>query len=257
MPTTTAGARDDRPSTTWATGSTTSTRRSTAPSARSASARSWCTATSRFDVLHAGRRHRGHRSGVLRPHGGLRRLGPGRARARRGAHRPPRHRRGVRHPAPGAVGHVSWVVDDLAAESARLEALGCALIHTSSLGAVNVAWHDGGPLFPHPIEVHRAGPPILGMAGRLAALADGLGRHRPDAPDGHPAPATGGTHDDATARPQRRLGRRQRRDRAEGGAAGGGGRGRRGGAGPARRAATCPAGPTRPSPTTPGGSGSG
>jgi catechol 2,3-dioxygenase-like lactoylglutathione lyase family enzyme len=73
----------------------------------------------------------------------------------------------------GAVGHVSWVVDDLPAETARLEALGCPLIHTASLGAVNVAWHSGGELFPHPVEVHLAGAPILGMAGRLAALADG------------------------------------------------------------------------------------
>ena len=85
----------------------------------------------------------------------------------------------------GSVGHVSWVVDDLEAESARLESLGCALIHTSSLGAVNVAWHDGGEMFPHPIEVHRAGPPILGMHGRLTALAedwDGSDPLRPMAP---------------------------------------------------------------------------
>lgn len=72
-----------------------------------------------------------------------------------------------------AVGHVSWVVEDLEAESARLEALGCSLIHTASSGAVNVAWHRGGSLFPHPIEVHRAGPPILGMHDRVAALANG------------------------------------------------------------------------------------
>ncbi len=71
------------------------------------------------------------------------------------------------------LGHVSWVVEDLEAESARLEELGCSLIHTASSGAVNVAWHHGGTLFPHPIEVHRAGPPILGMHARLAALADG------------------------------------------------------------------------------------
>ena len=70
------------------------------------------------------------------------------------------------------VSHVSWVVDDLAEESARLEAVGCRLIHTSSLGAVRVAWHDGGTTFPHPIEVHQAGAPILGMYGRLTALAD-------------------------------------------------------------------------------------
>jgi catechol 2,3-dioxygenase-like lactoylglutathione lyase family enzyme len=69
------------------------------------------------------------------------------------------------------VGHVSWVVEDLEAESARLADAGCPLIHTAASGAV--AWHEGGPLFPHPIEVHRAGPPILGMHARLSALADG------------------------------------------------------------------------------------
>jgi catechol 2,3-dioxygenase-like lactoylglutathione lyase family enzyme len=71
------------------------------------------------------------------------------------------------------VGHVSWVVDDLDTEAQRLAGAGCRLIHTASTGAVAVAWFDGGSLFPHPIEVHRAGPPILGMHGRLAALADG------------------------------------------------------------------------------------
>jgi hypothetical protein len=71
------------------------------------------------------------------------------------------------------VGHVSWVVEDLSAETERLQALGCPLIHTASLGAVNVAWHEGGPLFPHPIEVHLAGAPILGMYPRLTALAEG------------------------------------------------------------------------------------
>ena len=73
----------------------------------------------------------------------------------------------------GEVGHVSWIVDDLAAETARLEAAGCPLIHTASLGSVNIAWHSGGPLFPHPIEVHLAGAPILGMHGRLSTLAHG------------------------------------------------------------------------------------
>jgi catechol 2,3-dioxygenase-like lactoylglutathione lyase family enzyme len=82
----------------------------------------------------------------------------------------------------GGVSHVSWIVDDLDAESARLQALGCPLIHTASLGAVNVAWHDGGPLFPHPIEVHLAGAPILGMHARLAALADGWDGSEPMRP---------------------------------------------------------------------------
>jgi len=85
------------------------------------------------------------------------------------------------------VGHVSWIVEDLAAESARLEAAGCPLIHTAATGAVAVAWHEGGPLFPHPIEVHRAGPPILGMHARLSALAagwDGRDPMRPMTPAG-------------------------------------------------------------------------
>ena len=72
----------------------------------------------------------------------------------------------------GRTGHVAWVVDDLAAESVRLAAAGCPLIHTASSGAVSVAWHGGGDLFPHPVEVHRAGPPILGMHDRLRRLAE-------------------------------------------------------------------------------------
>ena len=94
-----------------------------------------------------------------------------------GVPRGPRVGAGPTGPATGAatqgLGHVSWVVEDLEAESARLEEAGCALIHTASSGPVNVAWHRGGPLFPHPIEVHRAGRPILGMHARLSGLAAG------------------------------------------------------------------------------------
>jgi catechol 2,3-dioxygenase-like lactoylglutathione lyase family enzyme len=71
------------------------------------------------------------------------------------------------------VGHVSWVADDLGVEIDRLRAAGCRLIHTAVSGPIEVAWLDGGSLFPHPIEVHRAGPTILGMHGRLSALAQG------------------------------------------------------------------------------------
>ena len=83
---------------------------------------------------------------------------------------------------PERVGHVSWVADDLAAEVERLTAAGCELIHTAASGGIAVAWLDGGPLFPHPIEVHRAGPAILGMHDRLTALAqdwDGCDPLRP------------------------------------------------------------------------------
>jgi hypothetical protein len=69
------------------------------------------------------------------------------------------------------IGHVSWVTEDLQAEGARLKAAGCRPIHEAVTGAVHVAWFSGGTLFPHPVEVHRAGPPILGMHGRLTAAA--------------------------------------------------------------------------------------
>jgi len=72
--------------------------------------------------------------------------------------------------APGAVSHVSWVVPDVEEESARLERLGCRLINTARSGVISVAWHEGGPLFPHPIEVHQHNDVIAGMHDRLVAL---------------------------------------------------------------------------------------
>ncbi len=72
--------------------------------------------------------------------------------------------------APGTVSHVSWVVPDLAAETERLERLGCRLINTARSGPISVAWHDGGPLFPHPVELHQHNDVIAGMHDRLVAL---------------------------------------------------------------------------------------
>jgi catechol 2,3-dioxygenase-like lactoylglutathione lyase family enzyme len=74
--------------------------------------------------------------------------------------------------APGAISHVSWVVPDLAQESARLARLGCRLINTARTGPISVAWHHGGPLFPHPVELHQHNEVIAGMHGRLAALRE-------------------------------------------------------------------------------------
>jgi len=73
----------------------------------------------------------------------------------------------------GAVSHVSWIVDDLAVERDRLIALGCELINTARTGPIHVAWLTGGPLFPHPIEVHESNFAIDGMYDRLAGLAAG------------------------------------------------------------------------------------
>ena len=77
---------------------------------------------------------------------------------------------------PGAVSHVSWVVPDVEQESTRLERLGCRLINTARSGPIRVAWHDGGPLFPHPVELHQHNDVIAGMHGRLVALRAGRGR---------------------------------------------------------------------------------
>jgi len=74
------------------------------------------------------------------------------------------------NPAPGAVSHVSWVVPDVGEESARLARLGCRLINTARSGPIEVAWHHGGPLFPHPIELHQHNDVIAGMHARLVAL---------------------------------------------------------------------------------------
>jgi len=71
---------------------------------------------------------------------------------------------------PVAISHVSWVVPDVAAESARLARLGCRLINTARSGPISVAWHDGGALFPHPVEVHQHNEVIAGMHDRLLAL---------------------------------------------------------------------------------------
>lgn len=72
----------------------------------------------------------------------------------------------------GAVSHVSWIVDDVESESARLAGIGCNLINRARSGPINVAWHSGGPLFSHPIELHQSNDAICGMHSRLLALRD-------------------------------------------------------------------------------------
>ena len=52
----------------------------------------------------------------------------------------------------------------------RAGRLGCGLISTARSGPITVAWHDGGPLFPHPIEVHQRNAVIARLHGRLCAL---------------------------------------------------------------------------------------
>ena len=75
----------------------------------------------------------------------------------------------------------SWVLPDVDQESARLSQLGCRLINTARSGPISVAWHDGGSLFPHPVEVHQHNDVIAGMHDRLTALrtpGDGVNQTR-------------------------------------------------------------------------------
>ena len=46
------------------------------------------------------------------------------------------------------------------------------LINTARSGPIEVAWHDGGPLFGHPVELHQHNDVIAGMQARLVALRD-------------------------------------------------------------------------------------
>jgi hypothetical protein len=74
------------------------------------------------------------------------------------------------NPIPGTVSHVSWMVPDVTQESTRLTQMGCRLINTARSGPVQVAWHHGGPLFSHPVELHQRTDVIAGMHARLVAL---------------------------------------------------------------------------------------
>ena len=87
-----------------------------------------------------------------------------------------------RHP---SIGHVAWLVDDLEAESARLTEAGMPVMHSGSSGPVRANWHDGGPVFGHPIEVHRSGPELLGFYELIAGEARNWDGSRPL----RPAPA--------------------------------------------------------------------
>ena len=53
---------------------------------------------------------------------------------------------------------------------AELAGLGCRLINTARSGPIDVAWHHGGPLFAHPVELHQHNDVIDGMHARLVAL---------------------------------------------------------------------------------------
>jgi catechol 2,3-dioxygenase-like lactoylglutathione lyase family enzyme len=76
-----------------------------------------------------------------------------------------------------AVNHVGVVVDDAAAESARLESLGFVLNLHARLGGVDFFWHDATEVFGYSIEVITAGPDVDAFWDTVASGArdwDGL-----------------------------------------------------------------------------------
>jgi hypothetical protein len=74
--------------------------------------------------------------------------------------------------AGGGLGHLAWLVDDLAGETARLEAAGLRCFHTGRTGPVSAAWFEGPP-FGHPVEVLQRCPEILGFYTMVREAAEG------------------------------------------------------------------------------------
>lgn len=76
---------------------------------------------------------------------------------------------GVRH---GAVSHVAWTTENLETERNHMSAAACALLTTSSGGAV-ADWFSGGGLFGHPVEVHQPTPGVLDFWRSVASPGAG------------------------------------------------------------------------------------
>lgn len=71
------------------------------------------------------------------------------------------------------VGHVGWLADDLAADSARLEADGLPVFHTGSSGPVSARWHDGRERLGHHIEILGRTPELEGFYGLIGSSSLG------------------------------------------------------------------------------------
>jgi hypothetical protein len=76
--------------------------------------------------------------------------------------------------APGAgVGHVAWLADSLADESARLEAAGLEPFHAGRTGPASAVWFDGSGLLGHPVEVLERREELLRFYAMVSAAAEG------------------------------------------------------------------------------------
>lgn len=70
-----------------------------------------------------------------------------------------------------AVCHVGWLADDLAADSAELEAQGIPVFHTGGSGPVNARWHDARSRLGHHIEILGRTPQLEGFYARIKAAS--------------------------------------------------------------------------------------
>ncbi len=80
----------------------------------------------------------------------------------------------IEHEQPGQLNHVACFVDDLAASSAALEAVGMPLVMslvTSS--GMDVNFHDGREVMGGLVELYVGTEHLRGFYDRIAALADG------------------------------------------------------------------------------------
>jgi catechol 2,3-dioxygenase-like lactoylglutathione lyase family enzyme len=77
---------------------------------------------------------------------------------------------------PGSgIGHVAWLVDDLDAETARLQASGLKPFHTGQTGPASAVWFDGGDQLGHNVEVLQRRDEILGFYALVRAAAQDWG----------------------------------------------------------------------------------
>jgi catechol 2,3-dioxygenase-like lactoylglutathione lyase family enzyme len=78
----------------------------------------------------------------------------------------------------GGVAHVSYIVDDAAAESARLERIGMPEFFRARQGPIAITFHES-PELGHAIEIHQHGEVIDGMFAAIRAGAEGWDDSQP------------------------------------------------------------------------------
>jgi catechol 2,3-dioxygenase-like lactoylglutathione lyase family enzyme len=67
------------------------------------------------------------------------------------------------------LGHVAWLTDDLAAETARLTAAGIEPFHSGRTGPASAVWFDATATLGHHIEVLQSAPPLLSFYESIRA----------------------------------------------------------------------------------------